>query len=146
SIGSLVRWLRRSGAAQAPSPFRSLKAGMSTLVDALAAKLPSGAVRRSAAVTAIELLSGGGFRVATASEEFVADGVVLATPAHVAAKLVPDAEVSRELARVPYVSTATVFFGLDAAQVKSDLRGFGFIVPPGEANILAGTWVSSKWR
>ena len=103
------------------------------------------AVRRGAPVTSIERL-GGAFRVATAAEAFVADAVVLATPAHVAAKLLPDSEAARELARIPYVSTATVFFGLDTAQVKSDLRGFGFIVPPGQADVLAGTWVSSKWR
>jgi len=145
-IGSVVRWLRRSGAAQAASPFRSLRSGMSRLVEALAATLPPGAVLRCAAVTEIERVADGTFRVATSTESFFADAVVLATPAHVAAKLVPDTEVSRELARVPYVSTATVFLGLDLAQVKSDLRGFGFIVPPGEASILAGTWVSSKWR
>jgi oxygen-dependent protoporphyrinogen oxidase len=145
-LGSVIRWLRRSGAAQAPSPFRSMKGGMGTLIDTLAAKLPPGAVRRGAAVTAIERAAGGAFRIVTAAESFVADAVVLATPAHVAAKLLPDPEVARELARIPYVSTATVFFGLDTAQVKSDLRGFGFIVPPGEANVLAGTWVSSKWR
>ncbi|HVW25363.1 MAG TPA: protoporphyrinogen oxidase [Polyangiaceae bacterium] len=145
-IAAVVRWLRRSGAAQAPSPFRSMKSGMSTLIDALAAQLPAGAVRRGVAVTAIERLAGGAYRVVARDESFVADAVVLATPAHVAAKLLPDAEAARELARIPYVSTATVFFALDTAQVKSNLHGFGFIVPPGEANILAGTWVSSKWR
>ena len=145
-IASLVRWLRRSGAAQAPSPFRSMKGGMGVLIDALAAKLPAGVVRCSAEVTAIEPLSGGGFRVVTRTEAVVADAVVLAAPAHAAARLVPDREAARELARIPYVSTATVFFALDKAQVRSDLRGFGFIVPPGEGDILAGTWVSSKWR
>jgi oxygen-dependent protoporphyrinogen oxidase len=144
-VAAVVRWLRRSGAAQAPSPFRSMKGGMSTLIDALAAKLPPGVVHRGAAVTALERLDGA-FRVATAAESFVADAVVLATPAHVAAKLLPDSEMARELSHIPYVSTATVFFGLDRAQVKSDLRGFGFIVPPGQADVLAGTWVSSKWR
>jgi oxygen-dependent protoporphyrinogen oxidase len=145
-LASVIRWLRRSGVAQAPSPFRSMKGGMGTLIDALAAKLPPGVIRRGMTVTAIERVAGGAFRVVTAVESFVADAVVLATPAHVAAKLLPDAEAASELARIPYVSTATVFFALDMDQVKSDLRGFGFIVPPGEANVLAGTWVSSKWR
>jgi oxygen-dependent protoporphyrinogen oxidase len=43
------------------------------------------------------------------------------------------------------VSTATVFFALDRAKVAHSLHGFGFVVPEGEAKILAGTWVSSKW-
>lgn len=145
-IASVVSWLRRSGTAQAPSPFRSMKNGMGTLIDALAAKLPPGAVRRGVAVTALKRLPDGKYRVTAGDESVVADAVVLATPAHVAAKLVPDSSLSKELAGIGYVSTATVFFALDKANVKSDLHGFGFIVPPGEANILAGTWVSSKWR
>jgi oxygen-dependent protoporphyrinogen oxidase len=97
-------------------------------------------------VTAIERADGGAFRVVSRMGSVVADAVILATPAHVAARLVPDGEIARELSRIEYVSTATVFFGLDKAQVASDLKGFGFIVPPGEGEILAGTWVSSKWR
>jgi oxygen-dependent protoporphyrinogen oxidase len=145
-VGAVMRWLRRSGTAQAPSPFRSLKGGMGTLIDALAATLPAGVVRRDAEVTAIARVEGGGYRVSTRGESFVADAVVLASPSHVTAKLVPDPVVARELGQIQYVSTATVFFALDKAKVASDLHGFGFIVPPGEANILAGTWVSSKWR
>jgi oxygen-dependent protoporphyrinogen oxidase len=145
SVGAVYRWLRRSGAAQAASPFRSMKRGMGTLIDALAATLPSGVVRKNAAVTAIERAEAGAFRVVSPAGSVVADAVVLAAPAHVAARLVPDGEVARELSRIEYLSTATVFFGLDKAQVASDLRGFGFIVPPGEGEILAGTWVSSKW-
>ena len=144
-LASVYRWLRRSGAAQAASPFRSMKRGMATLIDALAATLPPGVVRKGAEVTAIEPAEGGAFRVVSRMGSVVANAVVLATPAHVAARLVPDGEIARELSRIEYVSTATVFFGLDKAQVANDLRGFGFIVPPGEGEILAGTWVSSKW-
>jgi oxygen-dependent protoporphyrinogen oxidase len=53
--------------------------------------------------------------------------------------------VATELAAIEYVSTATVFFGLEREHVRHDLDGFGFIVPDGEARILAATWVSSKW-
>jgi oxygen-dependent protoporphyrinogen oxidase len=38
-----------------------------------------------------------------------------------------------------------VFFGFDRQNVRHSLDGFGFIVPPGEGGVLAGTWVSSKW-
>jgi oxygen-dependent protoporphyrinogen oxidase len=144
-LSSVYRWLRRSGAAQAASPFRSMKRGMATLIDTLAATLPPGVVQKGTEVTAIERAEGRAFRVVSRAGSVLADAVVLATPAHVAARLVPDGEIARELSRIEYVSTATVFFGLEKAQVANSLHGFGFIVPPGEGEILAGTWVSSKW-
>jgi oxygen-dependent protoporphyrinogen oxidase len=143
-IRQIVTWLRRQGGADAASPFASLRGGMGTLIDALARALPEGSVQTGTAVTAIERAEVG-FRVVTGGAVHAADAVVLATPAHVAARVVPDAELARELGAIPYVSTATVFFGLARARLAHDLAGFGFIVPPGEARILASTWVSSKW-
>jgi len=59
-LASVYRWLRRSGAAQAASPFRSMKRGMATLIDALAATLPPGVVQKGTEVTAIERAEGRG--------------------------------------------------------------------------------------
>jgi oxygen-dependent protoporphyrinogen oxidase len=50
-----------------------------------------------------------------------------------------------QLAAIPHVSTATVFFAFDRDAVEHDLDGVGFIVPRGEGQIIAATWVSSKW-
>ena len=143
-IRDVYRWLRRGGEALAASPFLALRGGMGTLIDALARSLPPATVRAGAPVTAIHRMDGG-FRVDVGRESFTARSVILAAPAHVSARLAPDADLARELSGIPYVSTATVFFGLDKRTVAHDLQGFGFIVPPGEANLLAATWVSSKW-
>jgi oxygen-dependent protoporphyrinogen oxidase len=118
---------------------------MRTLVDALARALPKGSVRVQASVTSVRSLAAGGFVVDVAGEAIPADAVVVAAPAHVAASLVPDADLSATLGQFRYESTATVFFAIDKAGAAHSLKGFGFIVPPGEAGILAGTWVSSKW-
>ncbi len=56
-----------------------------------------------------------------------------------------DAVLAGELAQVRATPTATVFFGLRQAEVLRPLDASGFIVPRGEAKILAATWVSSKW-
>jgi oxygen-dependent protoporphyrinogen oxidase len=146
SAADVYRWLRRAGTAQAPSPFLSFKNGMGTLIDALERALPSDAVRAGAPVESVIPLAGGGFTVRSAGASLVADAVILAAPAHASARLVGDTELARELSAIPYVSTATVFFAVDKAAVAHDLRGFGFIVPPGEADVLAATWVSSKWE
>lgn len=144
SLRDVYAWLRRSGQAQAASPFLALRGGMGTLIDALARALPAGTVRTGTPVTRIQRIPGA-FRVDAGGESVTAGSVILAAPAHVAATLAPDAELARDLAAIPYVSTATIFFGLDCRTVAHDLGGFGFIVPPGEAQILASTWVSSKW-
>src|SRR5260221_9227786 len=117
---------------------------MSTLIDEFVVSRPAATARAGTEVTAIERVDGA-FRVVTSRGPVFADAVVLATPAHVASRVVPDRELARELAAIRYVSTATVFFGLERSEVAHSLDGFGFIVPPGEAEILAATWVSSKW-
>lgn len=143
-LGELLRWLRRADE-QAQSPFMTLRPGLGALIDALVARLPSGALRLGVGATAIERGPDGYVVACGESERLPADAVVVAAPAHVAARLVPDAGLAGELAQIPYVSTATVFFGLDAAAVRHPLDGVGFIVPRGEARIMAATWVSSKW-
>lgn len=144
-VAEVLSWLRRKGAAHAASPFVSLRSGMGTLIDRLVASLPEGSVRTGVTVTGVTR-QGSTFRVETeGGDPLLADAVVLAAPAHVAARLVGDPEAATELASIRYVSTATVFFALPREGVAHDLQGFGFIVPPGEAEILAATWVSSKW-
>lgn len=142
-----LQWLGRDPS-HAPSPFYSLRDGMGTLVESLGRALPEGAVRLGVAATRLErAASPEGWRVYLADGSAIAArNVVLAVPAHVAAHLVPDAELERRLAAIPYVSTATVFLGLDRAKVEHPLDGVGFYVPPGEGRVLAGTWVSSKWE
>jgi len=145
NVIDIYRWLQRAGEARAASPFLSFENGMETLIGALRRALPETSVRLRAAVSSIRTPSTGGFVVELGREAIPADAVVVATPAHVAASIVPGAELAFELRRIPYVSTATVFFALDKARVAHSLEGFGFIVPPGEGGVLAGTWVSSKW-
>ncbi len=141
----LLGWLRRESET-AQSPFYSLRGGMGSLVDELATALPAGAARTQADVKRVAM-DGERWRVELGSGQVLdADALVLATPAHVAAALVPDASLGSELDAIPYVSTATVFFALPRHAVAHPLDGVGFIVPPGEARILAGTWVSSKWE
>ena len=148
-IGRLLevaQWLGRDPS-QAPSPFYALKDGMGALVTALARTLPEGCVRLGVAVVRLEREGRDPqWKVHLADgSEVVARHVVLAVPAHAAARLVPDAELGQQLAAIPYVSTATVFLGLRRSRVEHPLDGVGFVVPPGEGRMLAGTWVSSKW-
>jgi oxygen-dependent protoporphyrinogen oxidase len=122
---------------------------MGDIVDALVKALPERALRVDAPVDAIErrpdgwqlFANGAGFRVPV---------VVLAAPAHVAARLLApiDAPAAQLCARVPYVSTASVALAWPRHLIAHPLDGTGFVVARRHATvrITAATWVSAKWE
>jgi oxygen-dependent protoporphyrinogen oxidase len=144
----LFRWLRREGQVASSSPFQSLNGGLGVLVRALAERIPPSSLRLGRPITRIAR-EGRGFCIFREGDDpHFSDAVVLCTPAHTAAKLLDGlgkARLVKALAAIPYVSTATVFFGLRRPPPNQPLEGAGFIVPRGEGRMLASTWVSSKW-
>ncbi|HEV8247388.1 MAG TPA: protoporphyrinogen oxidase [Polyangiaceae bacterium] len=142
---SVLAWLRRDEIKPPQSPFLSFKAGMGTLVHKLSQTLGS-ALRLGAPVRRISARAGApGLSLELESEVIDADAVLLATPAHVAAQLLPEGDLTRELAAIRYTSTATVFFAFARSSVRHSLYGSGFVVPRGEGELIAATWISSKW-
>jgi oxygen-dependent protoporphyrinogen oxidase len=143
-LRDLAGWLQRDEAHR-QSPFRSLKNGMSTLIEALASRLPPGTIQLNASVSRITRAPNGSLRIYTQRGFHDVASVILAAPAHAAASMVDDPQLASELAGIRYESTATIFFALPRASVAHSLEGAGFIVPRQQARILAATWVSSKW-
>lgn len=158
--GSLVRAMRamrrereKSGPIGSASTFLSLERGMSDLIVNVAHRLRGTHVSTQTSVRKLSRLPEGDGRgrwaVETSRETLFADDVVLSVPAHVAAKLTRDVddEITRILAGVDYVSTATVFLGFRGYDVRHPLDSVGFLVPHAERRpILACTFVSSKWE
>ena len=157
--GSLIRGAlserssNAAGAAQASGARYSLfitpREGLSSLVAAVAASLPAGAVRVNTRVTRFERRDAT-WRIATAtdSNEFEFDAVVLAIPASAAADLLAAsaAPLSAELAAIPYASTAVVSLAYDRSQIAHPLDGFGFVVPAIEGRrILSASFSSQKF-
>jgi protoporphyrinogen/coproporphyrinogen III oxidase len=143
----LARWLWRP-AANAPSPFYSFGSGVGALTDALANRLPPGAARLDTEVLRLTLRAEKSQRwhlALSGDRELEADTVILTAPTHAAARMVPDAALAEELLGIPYVSTATVFFGFARESVRHALDAVGFIAPRGEAQVFAATFVTSKW-
>jgi protoporphyrinogen/coproporphyrinogen III oxidase len=143
--GSLVRAVRRERrkGASSGSLFRSFRDGMQTLTDRLA----HGATVRHANAHRIERRSGG-WRVHCDGEDFDAVDVVLACPAHAAARLLEGIlpELSGDLAAIPYSSAILVTLVWDRSKFAHPLDGFGFLVPRTERKtIAAATWVSTKF-
>jgi oxygen-dependent protoporphyrinogen oxidase len=158
--GSLIRAMRKQmKAARAAgrhvdqsgarySMFVTLERGLSSLIDALAARLPKAAVRLGTNVVRVEP-SGGGWKVETCdgrSDRF--DALILATPSHVAAELLKPvaAELSGDLAGIEHEGTAIVTMAFESSQVKHPMHGAGFVVPAIEGSpILAGSFSSRKY-
>ena len=134
------------------SLFVTLRSGLQTLTDRLAATLPAGALRLGAKVARLDpggpAAAGGQpgaggaaarWQVATyQGQAFPADAVVLAMPACAAAPLVRpfDERLGGLLAAVPYGGAATVSLAYRRADVAHPLDGFGFVVPRCEGRRL----------
>lgn len=144
-LWSLFGWLRRE-ANSVPSPFQSLTSGMGALVREVTSRLPERSLRLGRRVERIEQTSDRRWRVQLDGDsEEIVDGVISCMPAFAAADAFANYPLEQVLRRVPYVSTATVFFALGAEPKQRPLDGAGFIVPRAEGRVLASTWVSSKW-
>lgn len=145
TYGSLIRAVRRERRAQlrTGSLFRSFRDGMQTLTDRLA----QGARMRFAEAERIERC-GGNWRVHCGREYFDADNVVVACPAHAAARFLEEVSpaLAGDLAAIPYSSAILATLVFKRAEIAHPLHGFGFLVPGRERRtIAAATWVSTKF-
>jgi len=144
--GSILRGLSAPPPTELP-PFVSLRDGLGTLVSAVveAFERTEQLLGRAAARVS---RPAGGFRVELADGEVIeADGIVVATPAYVAAELLADLdpELAAAHAAIPYASSVVVTLAFSRADV-TPLDGYGYLVPRVDgADVLACTWTSQKW-
>jgi len=159
--GSLIRGAYRERAARqqrsdsgsgAPySLFMAPRDGMSSLVAALAERLPSDTIRLNSPIERLEQSANGRWSLslnAGEHESIEVDGVIVATPARIAADTLAtvDAQLSSGLASIAYSSSAIVSLGFDREQIGHALNGFGFVVPATEQRrILSASFSSVKY-
>jgi oxygen-dependent protoporphyrinogen oxidase len=130
-----------------PPLFSSLKRGMQQLVDALLERLEPQAMRTGEHVTGLRF-DGQAWEVATSRATARFDGVIFATPAHVAAALLAatDAALASDLGAISYSSSVTTNLIFRRADVAGKDSGFGFLVPRSEhRRMLACTFVHNKF-
>jgi oxygen-dependent protoporphyrinogen oxidase len=160
--GSLIRAARRQQAKSGAAPeanggarysmFVTPREGISSLIEALAARLPPGAVRLNQAVESVRHTDDGVWQVQVAGsheyEALTCEGLIVAAPAPAAARLLAplDHTLSVELSRIEYAGTAIVTLAYQRDQIAHALDGFGFVVPAVERRrILAGSFSSVKF-
>ncbi len=135
-------------------PFRGVVGGVGRVPGAIAAALVGSGVQIRTRSTVRGLRPRAiGWQVevgsASAPQLIEADGVVIATPARVAGRLlapiVPDA--ARELAGIEAASVATIALAFRARDVSNALTGSGLLVPPiEERTVKAVTYLDRKWE
>ncbi|MBM4383438.1 MAG: protoporphyrinogen oxidase [Deltaproteobacteria bacterium] len=131
--GSIVGGALASLFARAPRGLAgslSARGGLGALAAAIAGALGDGAVRCSAPVREIAR-DGTAWRIALEREVIRARTLVLAAEAPAAAQLLAalDPEASRAAASVAYVPIASVSLDVDPSALRTQLAGFGFLVP-----------------
>ena len=155
--GSVLRAFHDRAAPMTPSgtsgtpnegAFRSLRGGMGELVKALLDRLPDGSTWTASPVIGVTR-SSGQWVVSTRGNTFAAAAVIVAAPAHAAARILASSlpALANLCADVPYVSTASVAMSWPRDHVPHPLAGTGFVVARQHSNlrITACSWVTSKW-
>jgi oxygen-dependent protoporphyrinogen oxidase len=163
--GSLIRAARRERDALGPEAaasaggaryglFVAPRQGLSSLVDALARRLPTTSIRLESRAESIERAQDGWWQVRVAGrsaspvETLHCQGLIVAVDAPSAARLLGslDATLAGELGSIEYAGTAIVSLAYDRRRIAHALDGFGFVVPALEKRrILAGSFASVKF-
>ena len=124
------------------SIFVTMREGMASLVEAVAGRLPAGAIRTGCAVDSLTPRAGtvGWILRTLDGERLDADGVVLAAPAFALADMLDQAapDVAAALRQVEYASTLTVNLAFDRADIAHPLDAFGLVVPAAERMAMIG--------
>jgi oxygen-dependent protoporphyrinogen oxidase len=151
SLGRAMLAAREKPASATQGParplFTSLKKGMQQMVDGVVSRLRPPSLSPGTQVDAVGRQEGS-WMISTESRSERFDGVILATPAHAAARLVRgiSALLAGELLAIPYASSITINFAYDRGVRASLPPGFGFLVPASEGRrILAATFVHNKF-
>lgn len=147
--GSLTRGLRRISEPAGGTTHLTFPGGLGEIVERLEARLRKVRILKSAPVVSIRR-DGSGYRLMLANrQELVADAVISAAPASVAARLFEqiDRQVSSLLRAIPFASTSVVHLGYERGEVANRLDGYGYLIPNCEdTDLLACTWQTQRWR
>jgi oxygen-dependent protoporphyrinogen oxidase len=128
--------------------FMSFRNGMQTLTKACVETIGMGSIRTGASVKAVEPKGKGWSVILENNEMLDADHVMIASAAYDAATMVKglDDQLAAQMDKIQWSSSATVSIAFRKEDIKTPLKGFGFIVPRVEGRrVNAATYSSIKW-
>ena len=149
SLGrAMLAGLKKKTSTASPPIFTSLKNGIQSLADAVVARLSPSSLRLNTPVSKVSSEGEGWIVQAEREWSNLFDAVIVALPAHAAARILRDSspELSSDLAAIAYTSSITVALGYDREVRQALPAGFGFLVPRIEGRrLLAATFVHNKF-
>lgn len=136
---------------QAPMGFLSFKHGIQELVDALETAIIAngGAIRLNSPVDLMQQAADQRFILQVVSATESVDGIILAAPVHVQARLLAEIApaAASAMSAIPQVSSAVVMLGYEETATQRAPLNYGYLSPRAEKRqIKAVTWMSSKWE
>jgi oxygen-dependent protoporphyrinogen oxidase len=155
--GSLIEAVRAktAQATTRPATFTSLKSGLQTLINRMAAAIPAKAIQLHTTVNSIRRTAAS-WQLTTSDNHAAAfDSLIIATPAHVTSALLHSlqhAAAEEIVTLLPAEASSAVVVALGFSPGKADRlripRGFGFLAPAGhqEPELLAATFVDQKFN
>jgi oxygen-dependent protoporphyrinogen oxidase len=151
--GSLWKGLRAAAADGRGRPkgslFITLRSGVGKLIETLQARLRRTTVHTGTTAARVRRSADGqGITIESGAGETAADALIVATPAHSAARILRELDrvLAEQLERIRYHSSLIVAFGFDWTAFRTRPEGFGFVVPRTEARrLVALTWASTKF-
>ena len=133
------------------SMFVAPRDGVTSFIDAIAARLPTGSVQLNAPVTEIQQQPDNTWNVSIGGETprtETFDAVVLATQARSASRILSDVDqpLSEQLGDIHHSGCAIVSLTYQRSDISHPLDGFGFVVPAVERRkIISGSFSSVKY-
>lgn len=144
--GMLKKKNKKSGPAGPGGVLTSYKGGLINSINDLTLKTKNVEYRLGEGVTRVTK-SEGKFHVKTASaNEFDFDHLIVACPSYVASEFLKgvDSELVDSLSQIHYAPAFVVGFGFNEDDVKHDLDGFGYLIPPKENRKILGALFTSS--
>jgi len=144
--GMLKKKNKKSGPAGPGGVLTSYKGGLINALSDLSGKTTNVEYRLGDGVNRVEKLHDK-FHVKTAgANEFDFDHLVVACPSYVASEFFKDmdSELSGSLNEIHYAPAFVVGFGFNEEDVKHDLDGFGYLIPPKENRKILGALFTSS--
>lgn len=137
-----------TGAGQKTGLFRTVKGGLSVIVDEMEQAASKGTIHRGKQLQQI-IPEGKGYNLHFADGmKTEADKVILTVPHQTAANALPSLSVREEMKALSGASVATVALAFPSSSLKEPVNGTGFLIPKGEGGngvIKAVTLVHHKW-
>jgi len=137
------------------SMFVSFRNGLQALVEELMKQMPEVEIHYQCGVRRVNQRENDWLVETDKGDLLDADGVIIAAPAHAAAKMLRglcesegiDSSLSENLAGIEYASSAIVHLAYREADLPKPLDGFGFVVPAKEnRSIIACSFTSVKFE